>query len=153
MVSPELLRRYKFFSGLTPEEVAGVAMIAEKLSYPDGAIIFHDGDPATHIYLVTSGCVGLVHHIYLDGRSMNVEVGSTPPGEPCGVSSFVEPYRLTATAQCEGPVTAIAIEAQPLRDMSESNCHLGYAIMRQVACILAERLSYSRIQLAACRPW
>ena len=128
-------------------------MIAEKAAYPGGAIIFKDGDLATHLYIVVSGCVSLVHHIHIDDRTVAVQVGSIATGEPCGASAFVEPYRLTATAECEGPVTAIAIEAEPLRKMSEANCHLGYAIMQQIAGILSERLSYSRVQLAACRPW
>ena len=43
MISPEQLRRYPFFGGLMAEELASIAMIAEEVSYPDGAAIFRDG--------------------------------------------------------------------------------------------------------------
>ena len=152
MVSPELLRRYRLFGGLTAEELAGVAMITREACFADKAVIFSDGNPATHVYMLESGVVELVHHIVVDDRTVPVQVGSIPPGEPFGWSAFVEPYRLTATAQCKGPVKAIVIEAAELRAMSEANCHLGYTIMKKIAGVLAERLSYSRVQLAACRP-
>jgi CRP-like cAMP-binding protein len=59
---------------------------------------------------------------------------------------------MTATARSQAPVKAIAVDASALRAMSEVDCHLGYIIMRHIARALAERLSYARVQLAACRP-
>jgi len=45
MVSPELIRRYPFFGGLTESQLAGIAMIAEEVSFPKGAVIFEEGSP------------------------------------------------------------------------------------------------------------
>jgi thioredoxin reductase (NADPH) len=152
MISPELVRRYAFFGGLTPDEAACIALCADEVHWPDGTIVFRDGDPATHVFVVMSGMVDMVHHVNIDSRTEAVEVGSTAPGEPFAISAFVAPYRLTATAQCRGAVKAIRVDAEALRALSETNCHLGYTIMRQIARALSERLSYCRIQLAACRP-
>ncbi len=132
--------------------VPSTAMSAEDVHWPSGTVIFRDGDPATHIFLVTKGMVDMVHHVVIEGRDEVVEVGSVAPGEPFAISAFVEPFHLTATAECEGPVSAIKVDATALRALSETNCHLGYTMMRQIARALAERLSYCRIQLAACRP-
>jgi hypothetical protein len=78
-------------------------------------------------------------------------VGSIAAGEPFGISAFVEPYRLMATGMAHGPVQAIAIDAVSLCDLSESNCHLGYTVMRQIARALAERLGFAFVELAACQ--
>jgi CRP/FNR family cyclic AMP-dependent transcriptional regulator len=150
MVSPELLRRYPFFGGLTDEELAGIAMITEEASYADNATIFREGEVAAKIYVLTSGTVELLYEIQGATGVTTSYVGSIAKGEPFGVSAFVEPYRLTATARSEGPVKAIVIDAAALRAMSEVDCHLGYTIMRQIARALAERLGFARVQLAAC---
>jgi CRP/FNR family transcriptional regulator, cyclic AMP receptor protein len=150
MVSPELLRRYPFFGGLKDDELAGIAMIAEEVTYPDGALIFKEGEIATRIFVLVAGIVDLVYEIaHPDGVTTSY-IGAIPAGEPFGISAFVEPNRLTATARADGLVRAIAIDAVGLRALSEVDCHLGYSVMRQVARALAERLGFARVQLAAC---
>ena len=151
MVSPELLRRYPFFGGLTDDELAGIAMIANEVSYPSGATIFHEGDVATKIYVLVSGTVALIYEIPKTTGMTTSYVGSIAQGEAFGISAFVEPYRLGATTRAEGPVKVITIDAIGLRAMSEVDYHLGYTIMRQIARALAERLNFARVQLAASR--
>jgi CRP-like cAMP-binding protein len=151
MISPELLRRYPFFGGLMAEELASIAMIAEEVSFPDGAVVFRDGETATKLYVLTSGTVDLVYHIE---RANGVEtsfVGSIVAGEPFAISAVLEPYHLTASAVAHGPIQAIAIDAAGLRALCELSCHLGYTIMRQVARALAERLGFAFVELAACK--
>lgn len=150
MVSPELLRRHPFFGGLREEELAGIAMIAEECGFEDGATIFREGERAAHLYLLTAGSVDLIYEIHRPGVVDTSYVGSINTGEPFGISAFVEPYVFTATSQAQGPVKTIAIDAAALRALSEVDCHLGYAVMRQVAVALAERLTFARVQLAAC---
>jgi CRP/FNR family transcriptional regulator, cyclic AMP receptor protein len=150
MVSPELLRRYPFFGGLKDDELAGIAMIAEEVAYADGAVIFREGEMARCIYVLVAGTVDLVYEIQHPDGVITSYIGAIPAGEPFGISAFVEPYRLTATAKADGAVRAIAIDAAGLRALSEVDCHLGYAVMRQVARALAERLGFARVQLAAC---
>jgi CRP/FNR family transcriptional regulator, cyclic AMP receptor protein len=151
MISPEQLRRYPFFGGLLAEELASIAMIAEEVSFPDGAIIFRDGDLATKLYVLASGAVDLVYHIERTGGIETSFVGSIAAGEPFAISAVVEPYRLTATGVAHGPIQVIAIDAAGLRALCELSCHMGYAVMRQIARALAERLSFAFIELAACK--
>jgi CRP-like cAMP-binding protein len=151
MISPEQLRRYPFFGGLTDDELAAIAMVADEVAYPAGAIIFREGELARHVYVLTSGAVDLLYEIHRpDGMDISY-LGAIAAGEPFGVSAFVEPYKLTATARAEGPVKVLALDASALRKMADTNCHLGYALMKQAARSLAGRLSDARIQLAACR--
>jgi CRP-like cAMP-binding protein len=151
MISPEQLRRYPFFGGLTAEELSSIAIIAEEVRFPDGAVIFRDGDLATKLYVLVSGAIDLVYHIERTDGVETSFVGSIAPGEPFGISAFVEPYRLMATGIAHGSVQAIAIDAASLRALCELNCHQGYTVMRQIARALAERLGFALIELAACR--
>ena len=97
MISPEQLRRYPFFGGLTAEELASIAMIADEMSYADGTTIFRDGELATKLYVLTSGTVDLAYHIERPNGMETTYVGSIVAGEPFGISALVEPYRLTAS--------------------------------------------------------
>jgi CRP-like cAMP-binding protein len=150
MISPELLRRHRFFGGLKDDELAAIAMIAEECPFPDGGTIFREGDGATHLYILTSGTVDLIYEIHRSGGVDTSYVGSINTGEPFGISAFVEPYVFTATGKANGAVKTICVDAGSLRALSEDDCHLGYTIMRQVAVALAERLNFARVQLAAC---
>ena len=152
MVSTELLRRYPFFGGLTDAELAGIAMVAQEITFASDVIIFEAGDLATQLYVLETGAIELLHRAPGQGGDSITPVGSIAAGEPFGVSAFLEPYRMTATARCQAPVKAVAIDAFALRAMSEVDCHLGYTVMAHIARALAERLSYARVQLAACRP-
>jgi CRP-like cAMP-binding protein len=150
MVSPELLRRHRFFGGLNEDELTAIAMIAEDCSYPDAAVIFREGEKASQLYILISGAVDLIYEIHrADGVDTSF-VGLINTGEPFGISAFVEPYAYGATARAHGPVKTLTIDSHALRALSELDCHLGYTIMRQVAVALAERLGFARVQLAAC---
>ncbi len=150
MVSPERLRRHRFFGGLREDELTAIAMIAEECDYRDAAIVFREGEKAAHLYILTAGAIDLVYEIHRSDGVDTSYVGSISAGEPFGLSAFVEPYAFTATARAHGPVKAVAIDASALRALSEVDCHLGYTVMRQVSVALAERLGFARAQLAAC---
>jgi CRP-like cAMP-binding protein len=150
MVSPELLRRYPFFAGLADEELSAIAKIANEESYSTDTDIFREGQVAEHLYVLTAGSVDLIFEIPTTHGVTTSFVGSIAAGEPFGLSAFQEPYLLTATARAETPVKVIEIPGDELRLLAETNCHLGYALMKQIARALGERLKFARVQLAAC---
>jgi CRP-like cAMP-binding protein len=152
MVSPELLRRYPFFAGLTDEELSVIAKIADETSYEAGKDIFREGQVAEHLYVLTAGSVDLIYEIPTTKGMTTSFVGAIAAGEPFGLSAFNEPHLLTATARAETLVKVIEIPAADLRLLSEANCHLGYNLMKQIARALGERLKFARVQLAACMP-
>jgi CRP-like cAMP-binding protein len=57
MVSPELLRRYSLFSGLSHEQLAALAMIGEITDYKTGQELFQAGTTAAHLCFVLDGKV------------------------------------------------------------------------------------------------
>ena len=154
MISPELLRRYPFFSFLTDAQRKAVAMIAEGTACESGVVIFKEGDLADNLYLLLEGSVDL----YFTPRAENgdlpheeILVGEINPGEPFGISALIEPHLLNATARAAKPSQVLRLEGSALRALCEVDCALGYALMRQVAKAALERLHFTRIQLAAVR--
>ncbi len=152
MISPELLRRYPFFAGLSEDQLRGIAMIADEISFPAKTIVFKEDTEAECFYILVSGEVELLYSGGGEGRVVNAYVGSVAPGEVFGFSSLLEPYKMTTAARSEGPVSVIAIDACGLRAMCEVDHRLGYTLMQHLAQALAERLHGVRIQLAVAKP-
>ena len=149
MISPEILRRYPFFASLTADQLRGIAMIADEVSYPAQTIIFKEGEEAQFLYVLVEGEVELLHSGGDEGDIADSYVGSIVKGEVFGISTMVGPFYLTASAKSEGPVATIQIEAAGLRAMCEVDHGLGYILMQHLAQALTQRLHETRVQLAA----
>ena len=154
MISPELLRRYPFFSFLDDSQRKAIAMIAEEVSCEDGATIFEEGEPATALYLLLEGSVDLSFTPHADSGGPlreKILVGEINPGEPFSLSALIEPHLLTATAHASRACRLLKIDGSALRALCEVDNRMGYALMRQMAKALLERLHFTRLQLAAVR--
>jgi CRP-like cAMP-binding protein len=151
MVSPELLRRYPFFSMLTDEQIKAIAMIAQEQTYAKGAIIVKENMPANKLMLLLEGDVDLIYSGGGEGAICNALVGSIAPGEILGVSSLIEPYTYICSARNTMPVKVIEIDGTAVRALMQVDTHLGYALMCNVAAAVLERLKYTQVELAAAR--
>lgn len=149
MISPELLRRYPFFAGLTADHLRGIAMISEEVAYPPQTLIFKEGEEARYLYVLVEGEVELLYSGNNVGLIADAYVGSVVKGEVFGISTMALPFLLTASARSEGPVQTIQIEAAGLRAMCEVDHGMGYILMQHLAQALTQRLHETRVQLAA----
>lgn len=142
MISPELLRRYSLFSSLGHEHLAALAMIGEMVEYEAGQEIFQADAPATHLCFVHEGKVDLSIE-FPGGKKKNwMEITS---GFLLCWSSVVEPYRYTCSAYAVDSVRMMKFDGAKLRDMMEKDHDLGFALMKQVAKAISERLKSIRM--------
>ena len=95
MVSPEMLRRYPFFAGLNEDQLRGLAMLGHEVSYPAGTMIVRERQPATKVFVLTSGSVDLLFEI--EGTGGAAYVGSVAVGEPFDTPALFEPFRVVCT--------------------------------------------------------
>jgi len=151
MVSSELLRRYPFFGLLTEGQLKAIALIAEEKTFPRDTYLLKENAVADKLWLLVEGDVDLVYSGGGEGAVMNVLVGSIAPGEVLGVSSMIEPYRFISTAKSTTSIKVIEMDANALRIKMQMDCKLGYALMRNIAAAVLERLKYTQVELAAAR--
>ncbi|MBI4785885.1 MAG: Crp/Fnr family transcriptional regulator [Chloroflexi bacterium] len=147
MISPELLRHYPFFAGLTDAQQRLIASVAEEKDFPGGATIFEEGQAANAFYFLLSGSLDL----YFSIRGGEIHVGGINPGEPFSISALIPPHILSHTARTASACRAILINAAALRAMCDADCKMGHVVMRGVASAAMERLHFTRVQLAAER--
>jgi CRP-like cAMP-binding protein len=162
MVSPELLRRYPFFAGLTHENIVTMANLAEELSVDTGQYFFHADEDICCLYLTLEGGVGIVieapnHEIeqavsdQLLGavKTRDVVVSTVGPGEVFGWSALVPPHTATASAKALTPCRVVSFRCADLFKVFEEDCRFGYLVMQKATQIVRGRLHDMHIQSLA----
>lgn len=146
MISPELLRRYPYFAGVSDQSLKEIAMIAEEKRVPAGTRMFGEGDPAKVMYIIGKGEVNID---YLLGTGETRTVDTLVDGDLLVWSALIEPYKTTAIGTTTKECELLCIDAPRLRELCEKDPLLGYRLSNQVAKLLAHRLEGARVQLAA----
>jgi len=146
MISPEELRRYAHFSGVSTDCLKKIAMISKERELKAGERIFGEGDTATYFRLIKSGAVNIV---YLLGDGREAIADTLIKGDALSWSALLEPYRLTASGVASNDVALIEIEAQGLRRICKEDLVCGYRVLEEVSKMLRGRLSALRVQIAA----
>lgn len=152
MISPELLRQYRFFGMLTESQLREIAMLTEEETFESGEVIFRAGEPADALYFLLEGSVDLEYAAAgMESASLEtgLPVGEINPGEPFGISALIEPYRLTASARTTRRCRALKLDARKLRALFEQDRRVAYLFTVQAAKAAIERLHDTRVQLAA----
>ena len=152
MISPELLRRYPFFSFLDDNHLKAVAMIAEEENHPAGIDILKSGEPADAFYLLMRGSVDLFYIVKEEFRPTSKKeflMGEINPEEPFGISALIEPYQYTASARASVPVSVIKVDGPALRELMDQDEKLSCGFLRQITKATMARLEDTRTLLAA----
>lgn len=162
MVSPELLRRYPFFAGLTYENIVTLANLAEELAFDSGHHFFHAGEEICCLYLTLEGGIGIVIELpdhaveqplsgQLTGeiKTRDVVVSTVGPGEVFGWSALVPPHTATACAKALTPCRVISFNCADLFKVFADDCRFGYLIMQKATQIIRGRLHDMHIQSLA----
>lgn len=152
MISPELLRRYPFFAPFNVNQLREIAMIADEFEAASGVQVFDEQQAADALYLLLAGAVELTYKSEEEFHPKTRKVfpvGDINPGELFGVSALIEPFKYKTAATATADSRILKIDAAGLRQLVAADSQLGYELMHQVARVIAERLAYTRVQLAA----
>jgi len=148
MITPEILTAFPFFAGLSETELKSVSIIANKVSFQRGDLIFREDDSAHTLYLLLDGWVDVV--INTDAKGEQHELVSTlSPGDILGWSALVDPYVYTGSAICASPVEVIEFKGADLLGLFELDPRLCGVIMRRVCKVIADRLHSTRLQMVS----
>jgi CRP/FNR family cyclic AMP-dependent transcriptional regulator len=151
MISPELLRRYPFFASLNDDQLKAIAMIAQEKTYLKDTVLIKENTPANKLVLLLEGDVDLIYSGGGEGAVVNALVGSIAPGEVYGVSSLIEPFTFISSAKATVPVKVAEVDGVALRALMDGDAKLAFALMRNIAQAVLERLKYTQVELAAAR--
>jgi CRP-like cAMP-binding protein len=162
MISPELLRRYPFFAGLSHDQIVTLAKVADEVSVDTEHYFFHEGDDLTGLHLVVEGAVAIVIEVpdqsveqkvsgQLTGelQTSDVVISAVGPGEVFGWSALVPPHQATTSAKATTPCRVVTFNGPELLQTFEDDCRFGYVMIQKMAQVVRDRLRDLRIESLA----
>lgn len=137
-----VLRKVELFDGLTAEELKQVAAICQEHEYAAGQTISSQGDLGGELFVI---CDGLVE-VQLVGPSQNPSpraVVNLGRGQLFGEMALVDYGPRSATGKAVSAKTIVqAIDRDAFTRLCESNYHLGFTVMRNMAADLSFKLRH-----------
>jgi len=121
-----LLRSHPVFAPLSHEELMGLVVRLEEVSFAAGCTIFNEGDPAGPLYLVADGRLRVSDSAHGTLRYLR---GGDIFGE---VSLFLGSSR-TASVEAISSVRLLALEAEVFRGYLEQNAEMRKRVGEQLA--------------------
>jgi CRP-like cAMP-binding protein len=140
----DTLREIRFLHDMGPMHLEQIASIARVRDYNHGDVVFRQGDPAQHLFLVVHGTVSLEICAAGIGCKQILTLGA---GEVLGWSSALEQLCYTARARAIDVTRLVEINDAQFLTICERDPQFGYEMMRRIALALAKRLSATRMQL------
>lgn len=139
-----LLREAPAFEGLTPAQLKLIAGCGANVQFPEGDVLFREGEPADTFFIIRHGSVVVELHYPPRGA---VLIETIEAGEILGWSWLFPPYRWHFDARALSPVRATAFDGACLRGKCADDPAFGYELMSRFAQILIERLQWTRLRL------
>ena len=139
-----ILGRSEIFIGLHDDDLKRVALLSSNHyeTYKVNEIVTQENESAVNLYIVVEGQVDLqfgLDHV-IEGKAGFIKVDSVSTGNVFGWSALVQPYVYTRRAVCSQPTTMLAINGGELIHLMNEDEHIGYEVMRSIACVITSRL-------------
>ncbi len=139
----EILKEHAFLEGFKPEHIDKMAELALEVQFGRDQIIFREGQESGLFFLILSGRIAL--EVSAPGRILRVQ--TLEAGEELGWSSVLGEGGKHFQARSLETVRALAFEGARLRQACEQDPSFGYALMKRLLKVVAERLQATRLQL------
>jgi signal transduction histidine kinase len=128
-----LLAGVPFFAGLDPADLALIAAAAREESFPPGATIFREGDPADRLYIILDGTV----EVWKDyGEEQRDRIASHGVGHLFGEMAVVDDLPRSATVIAPGAVRLLSVGRDDFRGIIASNGAIALSITRSVSAMV-----------------
>ena len=125
----ELLRRVPMFSRLEPSKLKLLAFTSESMTFEDGEVLFHRGDPADCAYVIMEGAVDV-----LSDTDDGVAVATTlRANELFGELGVITNETRSATLRANGALQALRISDEMFLKLLADNADLALDVMRQLS--------------------
>ncbi|HEY3476353.1 MAG TPA: cyclic nucleotide-binding domain-containing protein, partial [Anaerolineales bacterium] len=109
-MSVNLLARIPFFTGLPPGELDRLMKELDVVNLNSGDILFHEGDPGEHLYVVVEGELEILLAPDTDDELI---LNLLHAGEYLGEMSLLQPGGLrTASARARGQVVLLSMNRE-----------------------------------------
>jgi CRP-like cAMP-binding protein len=141
------LRKIHFFYGLEDGELSKLGSLCQNRSFAVGEVCQCEGQNSNWIHFIVSGRVGAVLHIpSYSYSSSEIMIDTLGPGELFGWSALIKgtPW---STLKVIDQTEVFYLDANDMLSLCESNYHLGYILMKNLAALISSRLRRNRMSM------
>ena len=141
----DALQAIPWFQELSEKHFNLLSQITHLVDIDKDTTIFSEGDKEENLYIVLEGRVAIELYSPVQGK---LRIYTAEPLDVVGWSSVTPVVRQrTASARAVLDSRLAAIDGLALRKLCDTDCELGYIIMRRIANVVAARLMLTRLQL------
>jgi serine phosphatase RsbU (regulator of sigma subunit) len=134
-----LLARIPFFTALPPDELDRLVAELDVVNLNSGDILFREGDPGEHLYVVVSGELEILMAPDTDDELI---LNILHAGEYLGEMSLIQPGGLrTASARARGEAVLLSMSRSQFRDLLQHHPELSTAMVS----VLSQRLDNTNV--------
>ena len=138
-MSVNLLAQIPFFTDLPPDELDRLMTELAVVNLQSGEILFHEGDPGEHLYVVVKGELEI---LMAPGTKNELVLNLLQEGEYLGEMSLIQPNgHRTASARARGSVVLLSMSRTQFKDLLKRHPHLANAMVR----VLSQRLDNTNV--------
>ena len=138
----EGLRDHPFFRGFAPEHIDALARIAKPASFGANHVVLEQGEQSAQLYLIKGGRVALE----ISGLGQPFRVDTLGAGDEFGWSWALGNPGVYQVRTLE-PTDALVLSASALGARCDEDSAFGYALMRRLLGVVAERLQATRLNV------
>lgn len=135
------------FKGFAPDEMEAFLRRCQQKTYPDGTNLFMEQTDADKLYLILKGSIVLKFEMP-QRENADTIIATRIAGDAVGWSAIVPPHQYRLSGYCKGETTLLEIDRDTLQLIFETNYHLAYIFMRNIAVLTGERLHQVQDKLA-----
>lgn len=140
----DLLKSNTFFGDLTDDDLDLIAGCGTNKVFEADATIAHEGDPASHFYLVREGKVAIETHIPHGGSFRLQTLGK---GDVAGWSWLFPPHHWHFDVHTLEKTHLLCLDGSCLREKCETNHSMGYRLIKHFAQLIVQRNRALRLQV------
>ncbi|MEZ4815258.1 MAG: cyclic nucleotide-binding domain-containing protein [Bdellovibrionota bacterium] len=138
-ILPPALLKTKLFEGLEQPELKALVNKSELKSYGQGDVVVKEGDEGDSFYCVISGAVDIV--IASAAANDPVTIATLQEGGVVGEMVLVKKNLRSASALAAKKSELLCWHYSQCLDLFSSNPVLGYKVMRNLAYLVANKLT------------
>jgi len=140
----DVLDKLTLFRDLSPAQKELLRPLFMPCDCYGDSVLFEQGDPAEHLYLVVTGEI-VIYHKPEDGPP--ISVARVKAGGVVGWSAALGNRLYTSAAVCARYTQMLRVRGADLRDLCRQHPETGILILERLAEIIAERLRHTHKQV------
>lgn len=139
----QMLRQVPLFAGVDPGKLKLLAFTSQRVSFEEGEVLFHQGDPGDAAYVILAGSADIL----AGSDNGMIKVAEVTKNAIVGEIAILCDGTRTATVRAQNGLEALRIGKEQFLKLMSDNPAITIEVMR----VLAGRLSATTSELTIAR--